>query len=329
MEQLSINLSLTALAVCLVDAAWLTFALSTRRYQVAASSLIATLLGGLLVLTAGASWFTNENFPWPRTEQLMVAAATGGWLVLRRRLANRQISMLDPAHWPWRVMTHVLLIAASVWLFHALTSSNSSDSLPEYVQKGVMAPDAVLVTDQGRVFSVFHFDLQGRTYEDAPPFTHITTLEPAQSHTAPRPVRIAATDPRSNCHGWVFTGGRYGVSEAVVEALLQDNGYQQVDAPLAGDVVVYRDASGAVLHSGRVRRVHENGEVWIESKWGPGGRYLHLPQDQCYSGNPQYYRSPRPDRYAQIVSTPPKQAETGLLASLGATPRRPLRRARV
>lgn len=328
MEQLSINLSLTALAVCLVDAAWLTFALSTRRYQVVASSLIATLLSGLLVLTAGASWFTSENFPWPRAEQLIAAAAAFSWLALRRRLATLLTLMIDPAHWSWRVSTHVLLIAATLWQFHALTSSSSSDSLPEYVQKGVTAGDAVLVTDQGRVFPVFHFDLQGKTYEDAPPFTHITTAEPPQSHTAPRPVRIAATDPRSNCHGWVFTGGRYGVSEAVVEALLQDNGYQQIEGPLAGDVVVYRDASGAVLHSGRVRRVHDNGEIWIESKWGPGGRYLHLPQDQCYSGNLQYYRSPRPDHYAQIVHTPPKQAETGLLASLGSTPRRPLRRAR-
>jgi hypothetical protein len=88
MEQLSINLSLTALAVCLLDAAWLTLALATRRYQIAASSLIATLLGGLLVLTAGASWLASENFPWPRTEQLMAAAATGSWLILRPTLAG-------------------------------------------------------------------------------------------------------------------------------------------------------------------------------------------------------------------------------------------------
>jgi hypothetical protein len=237
--------------------------------------------------------------------------------------------MVDPAHWPWRVATHVLLIAATLWQFHALTSPSNSDSLPAYVQKGVPADDAVLVTDEGRVFPMFHFDLQGETYEDAPPFTHVTNADLESLSTARRPVRIAATDPRSNCHGWVFTEGRYCVSEAVVEALLQDNGYRQVDAPLPGDVIVYRDASGALLHSGRVRRVHENGEVWIESKWGPGGRYLHLPQDQCYSGDLQYYRSPRPDHYAQIVSTPPKQGETRLLASLAATPRRPLRRARV
>lgn len=326
MEQVAIHLSVIALAVSLADAAWLTFALATRRYQRAASSLTATLLVGLLLLVAGASWIASESFPWPRPEQLISLTAVGSWWALRLQWAKQFAAGLDWAPWQFGIVSHVLLIAATGSHFYLSTLSSRSDDFEPYVQKGVAADDAVLITDQGRVFPLFHFDLQGQTYEDTQPFTHVTAAELAQLSDARRPVRIALTDPRSNCHGWVFTGGRYGVSETVVDALLQDNGYQLVDEPLAGDVIVYRDASKVVLHTGRVHRVHENGEIWIESKWGPGGRYFHLPQDQGYSNNIEYYRSPRPGRYAQIVSTA-KRNETGTLASVASLPRRPLRRA--
>lgn len=322
MEQLAINLSLTALAVSLLDAASIAFALATRRSCSAASSWIATLLGSILVLAAAASWAANDTFPWPSLDQLIVAVAAGSWLALRVRIAKQQTG----PQWRLSMLTHLLLMAATGWQFHAFTLGGGSDLPESYVQKGVTADDAVLVTDQGRVFPMFHFDLQGQPYEDAPPFTHVSAAELEQASTALLPVRIAGTDPRSNCHGWVFTGGRYGISELAVDALLQDNGYRNVDAPLPGDVVVYRDASGIVQHTGRVYRVHENGETWIESKWGPGGRYRHLPQDQCYSSTPEYYRSGRPNRFAQVVITSANRAEAGTLAS-AAGPRRPQRRA--
>jgi hypothetical protein len=322
MEKLAINLSLAALAVCLADAAWIAFALSTRRSALASSSWIVSFLVGLLLLAAAASWTASDTFPWPRIDQLIVAAAAVSWLLLPLRTANQRTEL----RWRLNIVTHLLLMAASGCQFGALIFGGGSAMPETYVQKGVTANGAVLVTDQGRVFPMFHFDLQGRPYNDAPPFTHVTAAEVEQPTAALLPVRIADTDPRSNCHGWVFTGGRYGISELAVGALLQDNGYHQVDAPLPGDVVVYRDASGKVSHSGRVYRVHETGETWIESKWGPGGRYRHLPLDQCYSGKPEYYRSERPDRFALVVLTPSNSAEPRTLASAAATPRRPLRR---
>src|SRR5207248_4115602 len=35
-------------------------------------------------------------------------------------------------------------------------------------------------------------------------------------------------DDRSNCHGWVFTGGRFILPGAQVDLVLKENGYQEV-----------------------------------------------------------------------------------------------------
>jgi len=97
----------------------------------------------------------------------------------------------------------------------------------------------------------------------------------------------------TNCHGWVYTGGRYLVMSEDVEIILRDNGYRVVAAPQAGDLTIYRDEHGQVCHSALVRGVYETGLVLLESKWGHVGRYLHRPEGYAYSSSWQYYRSPR------------------------------------
>jgi hypothetical protein len=59
--------------------------------------------------------------------------------------------------------------------------------------------------------------------------------------------------------------------------ILEDNGYEVVESPQVGDVVVYRDKTGAIIHTGLVRTL-EDGQVWIESKWGIRNRFIHRPQ---------------------------------------------------
>ena len=41
-------------------------------------------------------------------------------------------------------------------------------------------------------------------------------------------TRVAPVDPACNCHGWVFTGGRFWVSGEDVPRILEDNGYRRV-----------------------------------------------------------------------------------------------------
>jgi len=99
-------------------------------------------------------------------------------------------------------------------------------------------------------------------------------------------------DDRSNCHGWVFTGGRYWIPGAHVDLILRENGYQEVTKPQPGDLVVYRTA-GAVAHSALVRYISKGMPVLVEGKWGFSGVYLHPVEKSPYGMEFLYYRSPR------------------------------------
>jgi len=95
-----------------------------------------------------------------------------------------------------------------------------------------------------------------------------------------------------NCHGWVFTGGRYWIDGVEVERILAENGYQRVTTPRPGDLAIYRNDS-EITHSAVVRTVEADGLLLVESKWGQLGRYIH-PADKLNFGHPPvYYRSSR------------------------------------
>ncbi len=118
-----------------------------------------------------------------------------------------------------------------------------------------------------------------------------------------RVIEVAPSDDRSNCHGWVFAGGRFAVGCQDVDPILWDNQYDLVERPEAGDLIIYRDDAGAVVHSGIVR-LAENDLVMVESKWGPHGRYLHRPLDQAYSTTYEFYRSLRHGHLISLVDEP-------------------------
>ena len=97
----------------------------------------------------------------------------------------------------------------------------------------------------------------------------------------------------ANCHGWVFTGGRYLVPGAAVDRILADNGYRPVTEPRPDDLVVYRGPGGVIAHSAVVRYVTAGMPVLVESKWGVLGVFLHPVDQSCYGTDYTYYRSPR------------------------------------
>lgn len=105
-------------------------------------------------------------------------------------------------------------------------------------------------------------------------------------------TRGGPTD-QSNCHGWVFTGGRFHVFGRQVDAILAENGYERVSEPTAGDVCVYRNSDGQVAHTGVVRASLSDGTVLVESKWGRMGVYLHGVGDSCYGTEFGYFRTAR------------------------------------
>jgi hypothetical protein len=116
-------------------------------------------------------------------------------------------------------------------------------------------------------------------------------------------IQTAQSDPRYNCHGWVFAAGRYWVKGAAVEGILQDNRYRRTRRPGPGDLVVFRNSTGQVTHSGLVHSVSANGLVLLESKWGQLGRYIHSAGDHSYRGHEvTYYRSKRGSHQLRGVS---------------------------
>lgn len=107
-----------------------------------------------------------------------------------------------------------------------------------------------------------------------------------------RVIRRQPADDRSNCHGWVFTGGRFWVSGAEVEPILTENGYAAVTTPQPGDLAIYR-RDGAVTHTAVVRYVTPGMPVLVEGKWGTTGVYLHDVDASVYGTEYTYYRAAR------------------------------------
>jgi hypothetical protein len=105
-----------------------------------------------------------------------------------------------------------------------------------------------------------------------------------------------------NCHGFVFTGGRYAIGGGDVDRIITDNGYQPVGNVVPGDVAVYRDAAGQVTHTGLVCGTASDGVILIESKWGRFGRFIHRHDHHPYAnGISMFYRSPRPGHLLQGI----------------------------
>jgi hypothetical protein len=108
----------------------------------------------------------------------------------------------------------------------------------------------------------------------------------------------------ANCHGWVFTGGRFQVAGTDVARILAENGYLMVADPQPGDLVVYRDSADTIIHTGLVKATGPEGFVLVESKWGPLDIYWHTPHDQVYSQQFEYRRSARHGHELTIIEPP-------------------------
>jgi hypothetical protein len=75
---------------------------------------------------------------------------------------------------------------------------------------------------------------------------------------------------KANCHGYTFLGGDYWLRNAQVKQILEDNGWVIVSAEDAqpGDVAIYRDSTGTIVHSAIVVGKDLKGHVLVDSKSG-------------------------------------------------------------
>lgn len=125
-----------------------------------------------------------------------------------------------------------------------------------------------------------------------------------------RVIRVAPASDVSNCHGWVFTGGKYWISPEAVAQILNDNGYQPVSDPRPGDLTVYRN-SGSIAHTAVVRANNSEAGILVEGKWGWMGVFLHRVGDSCYGKEYTFYRGPRDGHHLVAASRPEGQPTRG------------------
>lgn len=268
-----------------------------------------------------------------------LAGGLGGWWWGLARPAWSACLVLGAAcglaallHWPQaRAAIACLARPRTVWVLMLVAAPASASLLAWRLNRPEDPPFDPLVlpmerreleqvhvaTDRGRLLPVFNLVVPetAEEYEQ----TYL-----AERHFAWRMIRTGDSDPTYNCHGWVFTAGRFALRSEDVELILEDNHYTRVDRPQPGDLILYRDEQGRILHTGLVRSVIGDEIVLIESKWGPLGRFLHGPEDQPWGDNYAYYRSPRPSHLLAVVEgpVPPESslAGTGSDAASAAAP---------
>ena len=248
-------------------------------------TILAGILLPLFVLAAIVSWAAGQ--PMGVVGPLMaLSAACLAAGAMRSSVVRKWARLLGP-----RLIWGLLLVVSPIFsVVYAYCRVNSFGQFAgiEYLNEvaAVDLADVCVETDHGRKIDVFIY----RQSEGAEAAEDTTLSDERLAHEV---IRLAGPDPACNCHGWVFTGGKYGVPGESVDAILSDNGYTIVRDAAEGDLIVYRDAAGEVLHTGLVRLVGADGLILVESKWGPLGLYLHPPKAQPWGHNITYYRSAR------------------------------------
>jgi hypothetical protein len=204
----------------------------------------------------------------------------------------------------WAALLGVSLFASRFLATSVLSSfdAEAAQAVLDLADVPVNATEAV--TDKGRAVALFHFKMHSSA-EEVQRFIKGNERDRAQL------IRLGAANPASNCHGWVFTSGQYGVRDGDVAIILADNDYVEIETPAEGDLAIYTTRE-QICHSGIVRIADKHAPILIESKWGPFGIYLHAIEVQPFSPTCKFYRTKRtthglalrPSPSAAMAATP-------------------------
>lgn len=215
----------------------------------------------------------------------------------------KSIDLSYESHPFWRALRTWILItlgASSIaWSYHrvqvrtaALNFTGTDSELPGEV---ALDNQSEGVTDSGTKIPLYRLDLTEELFDE-----FVVNSESSFRPFEHAGVLRAAPDETANCHGWVFTAGQFLLKGSDVAQILQDHRYSVVTDPRSQDLVIYRDATGNILHTALVQAVLPDGTVIAESKWGTLQRFLYLPEDQPYSTIFQFYRTERPDHLIHV-----------------------------
>jgi hypothetical protein len=202
------------------------------------------------------------------------------------------------------------MIASRYQASHLLAAMPSAGAAEAVDFRDVPIQATLAKTDAGRTIPLFQFEML--TSAEA---AELAIL--AEERYQHQVIRLGVSSPASNCHGWVFTGGQFGIRNPDVPQILADNRYEVVQDVREGDLAIYTNGN-EITHSGLVRVADSSGKVLVESKWGPFGVFLHAPAMQPFSGMCAFYRSTRKGHLVALQSQP---GSDGVAANISATGR--------
>jgi hypothetical protein len=219
---------------------------------------------------------------------------SGLLLVGAQRFSRQTLRRVGPFGWATVGTAGIALAAFGVDRVGRVDVVTEYQPTPEQEAVGAlptMEEDATtfVTTDRGTPVSVLRSIAQ-RTPEQIEQFER-QNLEAQRRQQ--RLIRSGQASDQTNCHGWVFTGGRYWLNSDQVDTVLLENGYRPASAARPGDVAIYRDDDGQVNHTALVRAVCDDGTVLVEGKWGWMGVFLHKAGDSCFGPTYTFYRSER------------------------------------
>jgi hypothetical protein len=268
-------------------------ALLAVEYFAARWSAIAALVAALVLTLTSATAGCLGSWEWAIPLGLLALWTLLSLGVRTKPIRGAIVFVTRPA----AVMAVLLVLSLSAAVYvNTLSRMPASEiDLPVMVGSGYHTLDGfVALTDLGQPLPLI-------AYNDEPLLNESEKQYLAGTKFQHQIIRLHEPTTTCNCHGWVYTGGRFAIQGCFVDGLLSDNGYAEVSEPRAGDVVIYRNAVGGIEHTGLVRMVGQDGLILVESKWGPLGVYLHPIDSQPYGVSRKYYRSPRAGHLVSIV----------------------------
>jgi hypothetical protein len=247
------------------------------------TSLAPLALGDFVLSAAAAGLVVIVGAILALVSSRRAAAAVRSVLVIMSRPTTRAALL---------VIAGAVLVAGAVARFDRddeAASERDSAFLDGLISQPVTrAADVPATTDRGHRVSVRELNevrpLDVRTEAEHKGLTELGSYG--------RVIRLSPVDDSCNCHGWVFTAGRYWLSPDDVERILVDNEYVVVTDPRPGDLVIYRN-SQTITHTAVVRAVVDGMPPLVEGKWGWMGVYLHRVGECVYGNDFSYYRSER------------------------------------
>jgi len=165
----------------------------------------------------------------------------------------------------------------------------SHESMPIYTHEGTLG---YIVTDDGSKIPA---------WKEKNPWEPSPNGNRAKNYNGR--IYIMGNDPgqydySTNCHGTSFADGSIWINDEYVDDLLRGDGYSKMQNPNVGDIVIYRDANGNVVHSATVMGTTNGVSVWgkggVEPSTSRNNPQNHTSVEQGGSGTPwkstEYWR---------------------------------------